>query len=89
MTEVGVETLKDRLSEYLERAREGERILITERGRSVALLGPIEGSESTKRVWKLVESGVASWKGGKPKGSRPRPRVRGKSASAIVLEDRR
>lgn len=89
MTEVGVETLKARLSEYLERAREGEQILITERGRSIALLVPIEGSETVKRAWKLVESGVASWKGGKPQGSHPRPRVKGKSASAIVLEDRR
>jgi len=48
-----------------------------------------ESSEVTKRARQLVESGVASWKGGKPKGSRPRPRVKGKSASAIVLEDRR
>ena len=48
-----------------------------------------ESSEVAKRAWRLVESGVASWKGGKPKGSHPRPRVKGKSASAIVLEDRR
>jgi len=48
MAEIAVETLKARLSEYLERAREGERILITERGRSIALLGPIEAGEATK-----------------------------------------
>jgi HicB-like protein involved in pilus formation len=48
-----------------------------------------ESNETAKRAWELVESGVASWKGGKPKGSRPSPRVKGKSASAIVLEDRR
>jgi prevent-host-death family protein len=48
MTEIGVETLKARLSDYLERAREGERILITERGRSIALLGPIEAGELAK-----------------------------------------
>jgi prevent-host-death family protein len=89
MTEVGIETLKVQLSEYLERAREGEQIVITEGGRSIALLGPIEESESVKRAWKLVESGVASWKGGKPKGLHPRPRVKGMSAADIVLEDRR
>lgn len=89
MTEVGVEALKARLSEYLERAREGERLLITEEGRSIALLGPIEASESARRAWKLVESGAASWSGGKPEGSRQRPQVRGKSASSVVLEDRR
>lgn len=48
MTEIGIETLKARLSEYLERAREGERILITERGRSIALLSPIEAGELAK-----------------------------------------
>jgi prevent-host-death family protein len=89
MTEVGVETLKDRLGDYLNRAREGERILITERGCSIALLIPIEGNEPARRAWELVETGAASWSGGKPAGSRERPRNRGKSASAIVLEDRR
>jgi len=45
MMEIGVETLKARLSECLERSREGERILITERGRSVALLSPVAAGE--------------------------------------------
>jgi prevent-host-death family protein len=48
MTEVAIETLKARLSEYLERAREGERILITERGQSIALLSPIDAGVVTK-----------------------------------------
>lgn len=48
MTEIGVETLKARLSEYLERAQEGERILITDHGRSIALLSPIEAGEMAK-----------------------------------------
>lgn len=46
-------------------------------------------SEVARRARQLVESGVASWNGGKPRGSRPRPRVKGKSASDVVLEDRR
>jgi prevent-host-death family protein len=89
MTKVGVDTLKDQLDDYLKRAGEGERILITERGRSIALLIPIESSESVRRAWELVESGVANWSGGKPVGSRHRPRGRGKCVSDIVLEDRR
>lgn len=89
MTEVGIEALKDRLSDYLSRAQQGERILITEQGRSVALLIPIAGSEVEQRAWDLVETGAASWSGGKPEGSRQRPSPQGKSASAIVLEDRR
>jgi prevent-host-death family protein len=89
MTEVGIEDLKGRLDDYLKRARTGERILITEDGHSVALLVPVEGRESVKRAWGLVDAGAASWSGGKPTGSLHRPRSRGGNASAIVLEDRR
>lgn len=89
MTKVGVDTLKDQLGDYLRRARGGERIEITEQGRSVALLIPLEENASAKRAWELVEAGAADWSGGKPTGSRRRPRIRGKSASDIVLEDRR
>lgn len=90
MLEVGVETLKDHLGDYLRRARGGERIVITEHGHSVALLIALEESASAKRAWELVEAGAAAWSGGKPAGASRRPRARGdKSASAIVLEDRR
>jgi len=89
MTEVGIETLKDHLADYLKRVQGGERIVITEHGHSIALLISLEGNETARRAWKLVESGAASWRGGKPSGSHQRPRNRGKSASDIVLEDRR
>jgi len=89
MTEVAIETLQERLADYVHRARQGERILITEEGRTVALLIPSEGSETARRAWDLVESGAATWSGGRPSGSHQRPRVRGRSASDAVLEDRR
>lgn len=89
MTEVGVDILKDHLGDYLKLAQNGERIVITEGGRSVAMLISLEGGESTRRAWKLVETGAASWAGGKPAGTSQKPRSRGKSASDIVLEDRR
>jgi prevent-host-death family protein len=89
MTEVGVETLRDHLADYLKRVQSGERIVITDQGTSIALLISIEGNETARRAWKLVESGAASWRGGKPTGSRQRPRNRGRSAAEIVLEDRR
>jgi prevent-host-death family protein len=89
MTEVAIETLKEQLGDYLERARQGEQILITEQGRSVALLVPIEESKAVQRAWELVKAGTASWSGGKPEGSRQKPRLQGSRASDIVLEDRR
>jgi len=89
MTEVGVKTLKDQLSEYLRRVREGERIVITDRGNPIAMLSPMEESTEVQRAWSLVDAGVAHWNGGKPRGVTGRPRNRGKLASDIVLEDRR
>lgn len=89
MKEVGVDTLQDHLGDYLKQARKGEPIVITEHGRSVALLIAIEGDGAARQAWELVENGAAHWTGGKPAGSRKRPRAHGKSASSIVLEDRR
>jgi prevent-host-death family protein len=43
MADVGVRELKQRLSEYLDRAERGELLLVTDRGRPKALLGPLPG----------------------------------------------
>jgi antitoxin (DNA-binding transcriptional repressor) of toxin-antitoxin stability system len=40
MKTVGVRELKNRLSEYIRRARAGEAVLVTDRGQIVAELGP-------------------------------------------------
>ena len=89
MREVPIEILKERLSEYLERARQGERIYITEQGLPVAQLIPGEESVVIQRAWEMVKAGGAHWAGGKPEISRQRPRLRGgKTASDIVLENR-
>ncbi|MEX0835997.1 MAG: type II toxin-antitoxin system prevent-host-death family antitoxin [Nitriliruptor sp.] len=47
--EVGVRELKQRLSEYLDRAARGERITVTERGRPKALLVPLAGGDHIQR----------------------------------------
>ena len=38
MTTVAVRELKNRLSEYLRKVKAGERVVITERGRAVAMI---------------------------------------------------
>jgi prevent-host-death family protein len=43
MAEVGVRELKQRLSEYLDRAERGEVLQVTHRGRPKATLGPVPG----------------------------------------------
>ncbi len=88
MTEVGVKAIKDALSEYLRRAAAGERIVVTQRGRPLALLSRIEETPVVRNAWRLVEGGVATWSGGKPRGSSNPPRIPGARAAEIVMEDR-
>lgn len=41
-----------------------------------------------RQIWDLVDAGQAHWNGGKPAGSASPVKVRGKSLSDRVLEDR-
>ncbi len=88
MTKVGIRALKDQLSRYLKRAGQGERIVVTHRGAPIALLSSIRESEAARSAWKMVETGVASWSGGKPRGSASLSRIKGKTTADVVLEDR-
>ena len=89
MSQAGVKELKTHLSEYLQRVREGERIVITDRGRPIAQLAPVEESPEAVLVWGLVRDGKVRWNGGKPQGCPNAPRPRRMSAAAAVIEDRR
>ncbi len=86
MKTIGLRQLKTHLSEYVNRCRDGERIVITDRGREVAELVPL--SNARKTMNKLRETGRVKWNGGKPKGLRG-IKVRGKPVSETMLEDRR
>ncbi len=54
---VGVRELRQNLSRYLRRVERGERLEVTERGKTVAVLGPVDESGSALR--QLVASGRA------------------------------
>jgi prevent-host-death family protein len=54
---VGVRELRQNLSRYLRRVARGERLEVTERGKAVAVLGPVDESGSALR--QLVASGRA------------------------------
>lgn len=49
MADVGIRELKQRLSEYLDRAERGETLRVTDRGRPKAILGPLPGQERVRR----------------------------------------
>jgi prevent-host-death family protein len=89
MARVGIRALKNDLSRYLRRVQAGERFVITDRGKPVAALTATEDSGEASWAWNLVEEGLAAWNGGKPLGCLNPPRVRGKTAAEIVLENRR
>ncbi|MDI3279808.1 MAG: type II toxin-antitoxin system prevent-host-death family antitoxin [Bacillota bacterium] len=89
MEEVGVRKIKVHLSQYLRRVKQGESLIITERGIPVARLVPIKAGLPTA-VDVLIQNGLASWRGGKPKGSiAPPPVVPGHAVADAVAEDRR
>lgn len=86
--DVAVSDLRAHLSEWLERAREGEELVVTDRGVPVAR---VLGITATATLERLAAEGVI----GRPERvqrttatGRPRPRPR-RSVSALVSEERR
>ncbi len=89
MATVGVRELRDHLSNYLRRVREGELLVITDRGKPIGELSPAEGRKNVELAFRLVRRGMARWSGGKPRGLIRAPRSRGGLVSAAVIQDRR
>jgi prevent-host-death family protein len=82
---VGVRELKDHLSSYLAKAREGKEILVTDRGRPVARLVAVDGP--TDRLAELIEQGLV-----RPAKTRvrslPTPIKANGTVSDLVIEQR-
>jgi len=89
METVGIRELKTHLSRHLKRVRAGARLLVTERGRTIATINPVEVPADVDCAHRLVAEGRAHWNGGKPTGAKRPAKLSGKTASSIVLEDRR
>jgi prevent-host-death family protein len=89
MDTVGIRELKAHLSRHLKRVRAGGRITVTERGRSIATITPVEPPVDVAWARRLVAQGRANWSGGKPAGSRHPVRVKStKTVADAILEDR-
>ncbi len=89
MATVGVRELKSQLSEYLRRVQAGQRLTVTDRGRAIAILGPVEQAPTLDWAHAMVAKGQARWAGGKPLGLKVRVPSRGRPTSRMVIEDRR
>lgn len=89
MTQAGVRQVKDNLSKYLRLARKGERVVITDRGRPIAALVGLGQEAADEVASSLVRQGLGDWGGGKPRGLDNPPRISGRRAEEVVIEDRR
>ncbi|MBI2197963.1 MAG: type II toxin-antitoxin system prevent-host-death family antitoxin [Candidatus Rokubacteria bacterium] len=89
MAAVGIRELKNRLSQYVRRVRAGERLVVTERGKPVAIMSPPATAREDRRIQTMLSKGEARWGGGKPKGARRPARLKGPSVARAVLGDRR
>jgi len=61
-TQVGIRGLKRRLSHYIRRVKAGETVLITERGRPVGRIFPVDAPLQA-RLAALVQAGLVGWNG--------------------------
>ena len=84
--DVGIRELRGSLSEYLARVRDGDELVVTERGKAVARIVPITGGRALDRA---VADGVVT-PARTPERSRPRERIRTRGiVSDLVAEQRR
>ena len=86
MSEVGIAELRRALKDWVERARSGDEVIVTERGKPVARLS---GIDSDLLIDRLVAEGRVS------RPTAPRPRATGArrihargSVSDLFVEDR-
>ena len=88
MVSVGVRDLRNRLSKLLARVRGGERLIVTDRGRPVAVVSPAPANGRDQRVEAMLRDGAMRWQGGKPRGLSSPPRIRGRQVSELVIQGR-
>ena len=93
MYSVGIRDLKNRLSHYLGYTRQGESIIITERGKPFAVIHPIDSREAVLtielEVARLAAEGLVRLSRGESVRDIPLVKLSGPSVSGAVIEDRR
>jgi prevent-host-death family protein len=86
MEEVGVRQLKNDLSRYLRRVREGATFVVTDRGEPIARIVPAGIPDDVAR---LIAEGRIAWSGGRVQPVEPVRIAPGPPLSDYVAEDRR
>jgi prevent-host-death family protein len=93
MSTVGVKELKNRLTQYLRRTKQGEEVIITERGKPIAVIQPIQSAAPVvslqARLARLAAQGLVALPTHKPLKKVRMVKISGRPLSRIILEDRR
>lgn len=85
MTEVGIRELRDHLSRYLDRVQDGEEVVVTDRGRAIARVLPMNGERTIDR---LIAQGLVT-PATQSRRARPKPLKTAGPVSDLVAEQRR
>lgn len=90
--QVGVRELKIHLSQYLQQVKAGKTLVITERGKLIGRIIPVEESLEARleaRLFAMREAGLLAWSGKKLQAIEPIAPTSGKKTVAdLLLEDR-
>ena len=86
MPEVGVRVLRDNLTRYISRVREGEEVVVTDHGKAVARIVPIDRPGLFER---LVAEGVITLPLDRERTPLRRRITPTTPVSPLIIEDRR
>jgi len=93
MSSVGIKELKNRLTAYIRLAKQGEEIVVTERGRPVVLMQALRKAKDVKsleaRLARLADRGIVTLPDRRPPAKIKPVRAPGMLASRIIVEERR
>jgi prevent-host-death family protein len=85
---VDIRELKSHWSEYMRQIKGGETIIVTERGKTIGQIIPVQATIEEK-LQTMVAAGLAEWNGKKVKPGKPVAINHGqKQISDLVAEDR-
>ena len=83
--EVGIRELRNNLSRYLGRVRDGEEVVVTERGRAIARVLPVSGERAIDRL--IREGRITPAKN--PRRPHPKPLKTKGTVSDLIADQRR
>ena len=93
MSTVGVKEFKNRLTQYLRRTKQGEEVIVTERGHPIALIQPIKSVDKAvsleAKLARLAAQGVLSLPARRPLRRVRLVKVSSKPISKTIVEYRR